>query len=306
MKPAKFFSLIVAVLIALPAGLAMAIPQGWTTDYEAAKTAAAENNRSLLLYFTGSDWCPPCIALKQEVFLTEDFEAEGKENYELVYLDFPQLVPQSQELIDRNTALAERYAISVFPTVILADAEGLPYAQTSYQPGGPKAYLKHLADLQDNLSLRDRALTRAAEQEGGAKAKSLDKAMSVLDPGVAATHYPDVIDDIIKLDPENKLGLKSKYESALVGAQVDAGVQTAIELFQAGSPDKAQGELDRILSEYNPKGENRQFVLAMKGQMRFQVGDTDSAFRLFEEAIAVAPASATAAEIKQILRSVRP
>ena len=48
--------------------------EGWGNDFaEAQKTAKAEN-KLILLNFSGSDWCGPCIQLKKEVFESETFK----------------------------------------------------------------------------------------------------------------------------------------------------------------------------------------------------------------------------------------
>jgi len=36
----------------------------WLTDLEEAKKESATSNKPILIYFTGSDWCPPCKMLK--------------------------------------------------------------------------------------------------------------------------------------------------------------------------------------------------------------------------------------------------
>ena len=42
--------------------------QIWITDFDSALKKAKENNKYLLIEFSGSDWCPPCIRLNDEVF----------------------------------------------------------------------------------------------------------------------------------------------------------------------------------------------------------------------------------------------
>ena len=45
----------------------------WLTDFDAVKKQAAKENKAILMDFTGSDWCPPCKALKKNVFDKEEF-----------------------------------------------------------------------------------------------------------------------------------------------------------------------------------------------------------------------------------------
>ena len=42
--------------------------ESWMTNFEEAKAKAAKENKSLLVDFTGSDWCGYCIKLHKSVF----------------------------------------------------------------------------------------------------------------------------------------------------------------------------------------------------------------------------------------------
>ena len=72
----------------------------WGTDYPAALTQAASSKKPILLEFTGSDWCPPCMKLTKTVFEQPAFEDFAKENLVLVKLDFPRGKEQSADLLD--------------------------------------------------------------------------------------------------------------------------------------------------------------------------------------------------------------
>ena len=53
------FTPIVACAAALSfafCGAGLAVPEGWTTDLEAAKKQASETKRDIFMNFTGSDW----------------------------------------------------------------------------------------------------------------------------------------------------------------------------------------------------------------------------------------------------------
>ena len=42
---------------------------GWTEDASRGNEQAVKEDKDLLLLFTGSDWCPPCQKLEQEVLV---------------------------------------------------------------------------------------------------------------------------------------------------------------------------------------------------------------------------------------------
>ena len=102
----------------------------------------------ILVEFTGSDWCPPCKALKKNVFNTDKFKAYAKENLVLVELDFPRDKSKlSKEQIAYNKAQAAKFGIRGYPTVFLLDASGkeimkkVGFGRTSVE-----SYIKMLKD----------------------------------------------------------------------------------------------------------------------------------------------------------------
>jgi len=60
----------------------------WMTSYDLALTRAAQEEKNVIVYFTGSDWCMPCIALKRDFFDTPAFDPYA-EAYILLYIDIP-------------------------------------------------------------------------------------------------------------------------------------------------------------------------------------------------------------------------
>ncbi|MFU8847383.1 MAG: thioredoxin family protein [Opitutales bacterium] len=119
----------------------------WMTDLEAAKAIAKAENKPMLVDFTGSDWCMWCIRLDEEVFSKQAFKDFAKENLILVEIDFPRKKTQSDELKEKNQALAQKYGIRGFPTILILDAEGKVIERTGYRRGGPEKYVEHLQGI---------------------------------------------------------------------------------------------------------------------------------------------------------------
>ncbi|RYZ00375.1 MAG: thioredoxin family protein [Chitinophagaceae bacterium] len=92
-----------------------------------ALTQAAAEHKQVLLRFSGSDWCIPCIRMEKEVFHDSVFLRFAQAHLLLLNADFPrqkkhQLPPAQQAA---NDALAERYnAAGAFPLLVLLDAGG--------------------------------------------------------------------------------------------------------------------------------------------------------------------------------------
>ncbi len=63
----------------------------WQTDFAKAKAEAAQANKLILVNFSGSDWCGPCIKLKRDILNSEGFQQYAAEYLVLVQADFPRL-----------------------------------------------------------------------------------------------------------------------------------------------------------------------------------------------------------------------
>lgn len=99
----------------------------WLTDFEKAQVDARTQQKLILLNFSGSDWCAPCILMKREVFEKEVFQNYASENLVLVRADFPRNKKNQLDAAQKahNEKLAERYnPQGKFPLTLLLDAEG--------------------------------------------------------------------------------------------------------------------------------------------------------------------------------------
>src|ERR1051325_4391007 len=99
---------LIAVCAVLRAGAEESL---WLTDLPKAQAQAKKENKLVLMDFNGSDWCPPCKALRKNVFSTSEFTAYAKKNLVLVDVVFPRHTSQPGELKKANQArLADSYA----------------------------------------------------------------------------------------------------------------------------------------------------------------------------------------------------
>jgi protein disulfide-isomerase len=119
----------------------------WLTDLPKAQAKAKQENKLVMLDFTGSDWCGWCIKLNKEVFSQPAFAEYASKNLVLVEVDFPRSKPQSTELKKANAALQDKYKIEGYPTIIVLNSDGKKVGELGYQPGGPKAFIAELDKL---------------------------------------------------------------------------------------------------------------------------------------------------------------
>lgn len=125
-------------------------PKGWETDVKAAIEIAKKDNKSVMLEFTGSDWCPPCVMMSKKVFSKEEFVSKASKDFVLVHLDFPK---GDKELAEKNEPYAKEYKIEGFPTVILLDSEGKEF--TRFFASEYPDIEKFLAHLKTSLESKD-------------------------------------------------------------------------------------------------------------------------------------------------------
>jgi thioredoxin-related protein len=99
----------------------------WLTNFDDAKNDETQEHKYILLNFSGSDWCGPCIKMKKEVFENEEFLSLAEKQLVLVQADFPRSKKNQlpQELTRNNETLAEKYnPKGKFPLTLLLDAKG--------------------------------------------------------------------------------------------------------------------------------------------------------------------------------------
>jgi thioredoxin-related protein len=141
----KFWSILLLFVVSF------GYSQNWKTNFEEAKKEATEQNKNILLVFSGSDWCAPCIKLDNVVWKSEAFKAEAENNWIIYKADFPkkkanQLPP---EITENNIKLAEKYNRNgSFPLVILLDKAGKVSGMTGFKNISATDYIQLIHSLE--------------------------------------------------------------------------------------------------------------------------------------------------------------
>lgn len=270
-------------------GTSLAGGEGWTSDYEAAKKQAAESNKDLLIDFTGSDWCGWCIKLNDEVFKHDAFKTGVKDSFVLVELDFPKDKSKlSEETQKQNKELNEKYAVKGFPTILLCDADGRPYAATGYQQGGPEKYVAHLDELRGRKTKRDEAFAAAEKAEGLEKAKALVSALEAmeLDDVMVANFYGDVVERIKAADPKDETGFASKASAKKRFADFQEQLQ---KFGREQDHEGALGLVDKTLKEGGLGKNETQQVMLIRAAILAEQEKFDEALKALDDAQAFHP-----------------
>jgi thiol:disulfide interchange protein len=92
----------------------------WRTDLNAALAEAGRTKKQVLVDFS-ADWCPPCIAMKHDVWPDAEVGRALARSYVPLLVD-----------VDRNGEVAARYNVDGIPTVLVLDGAGRVVRQANF------------------------------------------------------------------------------------------------------------------------------------------------------------------------------
>ena len=95
----------------------------WLTSYGDALEMAEDTGRPVLTIFTGSDWCPHCRTLEDNVLETNAFLDWAEDNVVLLTIDLPQH-GISHAVRSERSQVCIKYGVRTFPSALLIDSDG--------------------------------------------------------------------------------------------------------------------------------------------------------------------------------------
>jgi serine/threonine-protein kinase len=259
----------------------------WMDDLEAAKARAVREKKDLFIWFGGSDWAAIAVIFRRTVLGKEAFFDYTTRHFILVDLDNPRYGPRPKNY-RATVQLAAQWSVSRYPWVFLADARGRRYASLGgANRKGVDAYLKKLEEFRQLRVRRDQLLVEAAAHQGPEKARRLDRALQLVPPALA-TDYADLVEEILRLDPEDQAGLRARYLPLAVGARVARARAFSFKKDWAAALDT----LNTTLDELRPTGGSLMQVLYLRANARAQRGRFDEAAADYARAAGLAPQNA--------------
>ncbi len=128
-------------------------PSPWLNNLDKAEQLAKSEHKLILLNFSGSDWCIPCMKLHTDIFNSDAFIQYAKHNLVLVNADFPRKKKDelSKEQQKENDALAAKYnPDGRFPFTILLDSNGNKLrVWDGYYSQGPDDFIDELSSVKE-------------------------------------------------------------------------------------------------------------------------------------------------------------
>jgi thioredoxin-related protein len=119
----------------------------WVKSFQQADSISKATNKPMLVFFSGSDWCKPCIKLKKYVLETEEF-SKYSEKFVLYNADFPYRTKQDKALKDANEKLASQFnKDGQFPRVIFLSPQQKQLASLGFIDCTPKEYIAKIESL---------------------------------------------------------------------------------------------------------------------------------------------------------------
>ena len=283
---------------------------GWLNDWRIAKLAATAQGKDILLEFTrplSSHSTATATATSSATDLDSDaFLRPIGGAFVLLRLSLSQdALPED---VARFNTWTTRLSVTKFPTFVLLDSHGTPYARSELVAKGAFAYLCEFQRLRKVRRRRDRHLALADATTGLERAHHLDAALNVVGP-FADTEYADLEQRVTELDPQNAAGLRAKYETTITRSRVVCAVRDEVyPLINGGSYTAAIMRLNELVAETKPPRDELQRILACQGQLYFGLHVKEMSAKLLDEAIALDPKSESgrrAGDVKRQLAELR-
>ncbi|MGN6568504.1 MAG: thioredoxin family protein [Flavipsychrobacter sp.] len=115
------------------------------SDPREAFKLSAQNGQDILMVFSGSDWCIPCIQFEKKILSDTAFQNFAADKLIVLKADFPQKKKIPADLKSQYESLAERYNPNGnFPYIVLVAPDKRMLANISYQNQSAIAFVAEL------------------------------------------------------------------------------------------------------------------------------------------------------------------
>lgn len=275
---------------------AVAAKNGWTSDFNRAKARAVHTGADLMICFTVRDWSAVCRRFESDYLYQQEFINRAGKRFVLVHFDL-----STEEEGTDGAQMRGKLEVGGFPTLVLTNSQGLPYAMTGFRPESVENYVEHIERLHDEHRERQQLLARAADAEGPARAVLLAQALPNLGEHRTAKFYGDMMREIIELDPNDESGKvdELKYEIA------DLAYVLEMRRLDGEFQWMKMVELtDKHIEEMNLTGSRKQAALMNRFDINRRQGDLRAMIKSLQEVLEVNPYNPHGRQASQILQSL--
>ena len=291
-----------AELAAIDEQLGGTVGPGWMLNYRAARKKAGGENKDLILLFTGSDWIEICKKLDREILNTEEFFQPIQELFVPVRFDFPREKGLNEAITAQNQVLMASYRVQGFPTVMLTDSSGRPYAVNGYQAVSAKEYATILTALRAVKARRDEKFAAAKQAAGLEKAQLLADGIPQLPGNLAAWFYRPELKALVANDLQNQTGKAVHFQRLL--NDVDYA-RTMAEFSRKVEWSKMIILTDDYIAGNQLKGEEMQHAMMNKAGVLRNQGKAPALVQILLEIVAIDPETTTGKKAQAMLDQMR-
>jgi len=251
----------------------------WLDSYNEGVMQAEKEGKDLLLLFTGTDWIEMCEIFFRDVLSQSGFVEPVRERFVLVKLEYPEdnrFPAERRQEAAQLQLLRDAYRIPGFPTLVISDVQGRPFAFTGYQPIGAQQYAAMCLVLAETKSRRAAALEAAEKLEGPRRTEAIARGIPELPGNMGARFFRKEIEAAIAADPQNESGFVDDFRRLI------ADVDYANAMHRLGREKEWAFMIEltnRYLSEHEFSSRQRQAVLLHRYGAEEKLRDWESAIR---------------------------
>lgn len=108
----------------------------------------------VLIVFSGSDWCNPCIRFQNTILIDHAFADFAEKTLVILNADFPQRKKLSNELVKQNDTLAEQYnPAGIFPRLVLLRPDRSLISTIAYNNQTAQVFIVQLTKLLEEAGM---------------------------------------------------------------------------------------------------------------------------------------------------------
>ncbi|HKD35745.1 MAG TPA: hypothetical protein VKB78_03065, partial [Pirellulales bacterium] len=253
----------------------------WQVDLDSAKKEAQAAKKDLLLMFFGADRRDWCLKLAKEVLLKPSFRKYADPKFVFVLFEAP---GANFDEGSTGAKLAADYRITSFPMLVLADSDGLPYAEQDYMDPGQHDYIKSLQECSGKRAERDKVYEPTKRGTDDEKLAAADKFVKWLQDNHMVKLYDTKLKEWMevadRVDPKNERGFADKFFFAEWEPQLndvrDKDTQQFLEVAE---------QLDKFRQKHKFKDSNRAAKLHIEVARLFDMkGDPQNTARFLQGA----------------------
>ncbi len=273
-------------------------PAIWQKDYASAVKAAREEEKKLLIVFTGTDWIDICRKFHDEILVQPTFLAALSGRFILLKLEFPKDGVMPREEAAEKNFLREAYQVRGYPSIVLTEAGGRPFGLNGYQEIGPAEYASqiHTIDAAHEACLA--AFEEAGSLEGVPRAERLRRAIPDLPGALMARYYRREMEGVLRNDPDDSLQLRDTFVKLL--AEEDYG-KTMHRLGREAKWAEMVEVTERYIVENELRGEELQRALFNQAVLHRRMEDSERERAVLEKIVSIQADSEVALAAKERL-----